>query len=140
MHPHVAQLILAVHLAVIAFNVAGLVVIPLGAALGWLFVRLRWLRLVHLGSLGVTAVQALAGRDCFLTDWQSTLSGEAPQPLITRFVNSLIYWPLPQWVFTAAYVGVFVYVVGLWWWVRPAAVSSSTAGGRSGTHTRGAQR
>jgi hypothetical protein len=140
MHSLLAQLILAVHLAVIAFNVAGLVVIPLGAALGWRFVRLRWLRLVHLGSLGVTAVQALAGRDCFLTDWQSALSGEAPQPLITRFVNNLIYWPLPQWVFTAAYVGVFVYVVGLWWWVRPAAASSRTAGGRSGTHTRGAQR
>ena len=97
MHPQAAQLILGVHLAVIAFNVAGLVVIPLGAALGWRLVRLRWLRLVHLGSLGVTAVQALLGRDCFLTDWQSALSGEAPQPLITRFVNSLIYWPLPQW-------------------------------------------
>ena len=119
MHPQAAQLILGVHLAVIAFNVAGLVVIPLGAALGWRLVRLRWLRLVHLGSLGVTAVQALLGRDCFLTDWQSALSGEAPQPLITRFVNSLIYWPLPQWVFSAAYVGVFVYVIRLWWWVRP---------------------
>ena len=32
----------------------------------------------------------------------------APQPLITRFVNSLVYWPLPLWVFTTAYVAVFL--------------------------------
>ncbi len=120
MHPLLAQLILGFHLGVIAFNVAGLVVIPLGAKLGWRFVRISWLRLVHLGSLGATAVQAVAGRDCFLTVWQSALSGEAPQPLITRFVNSLIYWPLPIWVFTAAYVAVFLYVLALWWAVPPA--------------------
>ena len=141
MHPQAAQLILGVHLAVIAFNVAGLVVIPLGAALGWRLVRLRWLRLVHLGSLGVTAVQALLGRDCFLTDWQSALSGEAPQPLITRFVNSLIYWPLPIWVFTTAYVAVFVYTAALWWWVPPNQnVIPEAAQRLSGPHEHGAQK
>ena len=36
-----------------------------------------------------------------------------------RWVNGMIYWPLPMWVFTAAYVGVFAYVVALWWFVRP---------------------
>src|SRR5262249_26416576 len=115
-------LILGLHLGVIAFNIAGLIVIPLGAWLGWGFVRIFWLRLVHLGSLGVTAVQAVFGGDCFLTGWPSALSGEAPQPLITRFVNSLIYWPLPIWVFTAAYVAVFLYTLALWWWV-PAKVA-----------------
>jgi hypothetical protein len=112
-------MILALHLGVIAFNVAGLVVIPLGAALGWRVVRIFWLRLAHLASLGVTALQAVLGRDCFLTVWQSAASGQAPQPLITRFVNSLIYWPLPIWVFTAAYVAVFVYTAALWRWVPP---------------------
>jgi hypothetical protein len=36
-----------------------------------------------------------------------------------RWVNSLIYWPLPMWVFTAAYLTVFAYVLALWRWVPP---------------------
>jgi hypothetical protein len=137
MHPALAQMVLGLHLGVIAFNVAGLFVIPLGAAFGWGFVRIFWLRLAHLASLAVTAVQAVFGKDCFLTVWQSSLSGEAPQPLITRFVNSLIYWPLPIWVFTAAYLAVFLYTLALWWIVPPNPVSSRTAAGRSGTHGHG---
>jgi hypothetical protein len=142
MHPLLGQTILALHLGVIAFNVAGLVVIPLGAALGWGFVRIRWLRLAHLGSLGVTAAQALLGRDCFLTDWQAAASGQAPQPLITKFVNSLIYWPLPIWVFTTAYVAVFLYTAALWRWVPPRSSPSGGGGpqGRRGLQPRTSER
>ena len=97
MNPALGQLVLAVHIVVIAFNVAGLVLIPLGARLGWRFVRLRWLRLLHIGSLAVVAFQALLGRACFLTDWQATLDGGAAEaPLIMRWVNSAIFWPLPM--------------------------------------------
>ncbi len=120
MNAALGQVVLALHIVVIAFNVAGLVVIPLGAALGWRFVRLRWLRVLHLGSLAVVALQAVLGRACFLTDWQGALSGTgAEDPLIMRWVNSVIYWPLPMWAFTALYVAVFAFVVALWWWVRP---------------------
>lgn len=122
MTPALGQVVLAIHIVVIAFNVAGLVVIPVGAALGWRWVRLRWLRLLHLASLAVVALQAVLGRACFLTDWQGALTGGGGEdPLIMRWVNSVIYWPLPMWVFTALYVAVFAYVVALWWWVRPEA-------------------
>ncbi|MFZ5720398.1 MAG: DUF2784 family protein [Pseudomonadota bacterium] len=113
------QVILAIHLVVIAFNVIGLAVIPLGGVLGWTWVRLRWLRLLHLASLAVVAVQAALGEACFLTIWQAMATGEAPEPLITRWVNSLIYWPLPMWIFTTAYIAVFLYVLALWWLVPP---------------------
>ncbi len=120
MHPLAGQLILALHLGVIAFNVAGLVAIPLGAKLGWAFVRIRWLRLLHLGSLAVVSLQALLGRACFLTIWQAGATGGGrADPLIMRWVNSVVFWPLPMGVFTALYLAVFAYVVGLWWWVRP---------------------
>lgn len=115
-----AAFVLSVHLAIIAFNVLGLVVIPLGASCDWKFVRLRWLRLAHLLSLAVTAGQAALGRACFLTDWQAELTGGgANDPLIMRVVNSVIYWPLPMWAFTAAYLAVFAYVVALWWLAPP---------------------
>jgi len=142
MRPLLGQLILALHLGVIAFNVAGLVVIPLGAALGWRLVRIRSLRLLHLGALAVVALQAALGRACFLTIWQSDLTGGGREdPLIMRWVNSVVFWPLPIWVFTALYLTVFAYVLALWWWVRPnSRMSSRTAERRSETHTRGAPR
>ncbi len=122
MSPALGQVVLVLHIVVIAFNVAGLVVIPVGGARGWRFVRLRWLRLLHVGSLAVVAAQAVMGRACFLTDWQGALTGGgAGDPLIMRWVNSVIYGPLPMWVFTALYVAVFAYVVALWRWVRPQA-------------------
>jgi hypothetical protein len=117
---YLGALVLAVHLAVIAFNLFGLVAIPLGAWRGWAFVRVRWWRLLHVASLAVVAAQALAGRACFLTLWQGELSGTREEPLIMRFVNGVIYWPLPMWAFTAAYAAVFVYVLALWKLVPPA--------------------
>src|SRR6185503_15725763 len=100
-----SQAILALHLAVIAFNVLGLAAIPLGAAMGWRWVRVRWWRLLHLASWAVVAVQAVAGRACFLTIWQDQLTGAGATepPLIMRWVNRVIYWPLPIWAFAAAY-------------------------------------
>jgi hypothetical protein len=120
MTPALGQLVLAAHLAVIAFNIFGLVAIPLGAARGWSWVRILWWRALHLASLAVVALQAVLGRACFLTDWQDALTGGgARDPLIMRWVNGLIYWPLPMWVFTAGYLAVFAYVAALWWFVRP---------------------
>lgn len=79
-----------------------------------------WWRLAHLLSLALVAVQALLGRVCFLTLWQADLAGAAQvQPLIAGWVNRLIYWPLPLWVFAAGYTVIFVYVVVLWFLVPP---------------------
>jgi hypothetical protein len=115
MNSTLAQAVLALHLAVIAFNVAGLAVIPLGARLGWRFVRWRGLRLLHLASWAVVAVQASLGRACFLTDWQGALSGDGAQaPMVMRWINGLIYWPLPMWAFTVIYLALFAWVVALW--------------------------
>jgi hypothetical protein len=112
--------VLALHLAIIAFNVAGCVLVPIGARRRWRWVRGFWWRLAHLLSLAVVAVQALAGRACFLTIWQGDVSGTSHvQPLIASWINRLIYWPLPLWVFAVAYVVVFVYVIVLWACVRP---------------------
>ena len=114
--------ILAIHLVIIAFNVAGCVLVPVGAWRHWRWVRGFWWRLAHLSSFAVVAAQALAGRACFLTIWQADAAGTGrAQPLIATWINHLIYWPLPLWVFAVAYVVVFLYVVALWVWVRPRA-------------------
>ncbi|HUM07990.1 MAG TPA: DUF2784 family protein [Acidocella sp.] len=111
----IAQAILALHLLIIAFNIAGLIVIPLGAWRGWRIVRIAWLRLLHLALLAVVAAQALAGRACILTIWQDRLegSGQPVQPMLMRWVDSLIYWNLPIWAFALMYSLVFLYVLAL---------------------------
>ena len=110
-----ADAILALHVIVILFNVAGLVAIPVGARLGWRIVRVAWLRLLHLALLAVVAGQAVAGRACILTIWQQDLAGGAGavHPLIMRWVDRLIYWNLPMWFFQILYCAVFLYVVAL---------------------------
>lgn len=114
-----SHLVLGIHFTIIAFNVIGLIVIPLGALLSWSFVRAPFWRMLHLLSWGVVALQALAGRACFLTDWQHELAGSQgnPDPLIARMVNAIIYWPLPLWVFAMLYAVVFAFVLALLWLV-----------------------
>ncbi len=114
-----AEAVLAAHLAIILFNLFGLVAVPLGAALGWSFVHIAWWRLLHVGLLAAVAAQALAGRACFLTVWQSELAGGAanPTPLIMGWVDRLVYWRLPIWVFAALYALVFGYALALLWLV-----------------------
>lgn len=119
------------HVAVILFNVFGLVAIPAGAWFGWRFVRIFWWRALHVAAMAVVAVQAAAGRACFLTLWQDALAGEANghTPLIMGWINRVIFWPLPLWVFAVAYVGLFLYVVALCWLVPPAWPWLARAGG-----------
>ncbi len=112
-----AEAVLAAHLAIILFNLFGLIVVPLGAARGWRFVHVAWWRVLHLALLAAVAAQALAGRACFLTVWQSELAvgAASPAPLIMGWVDRLIYWRLPIWVFAALYALVFGYALALLW-------------------------
>ena len=114
-----ADAVLIAHLAVINFNLFGLIAIPLGGWLGWRFVRVAWWRWLHLASMGVVAVQAVAGRACFLTILQDALAGDstAQPPLIMRVVNRLVYWPAPLWAFAVIYVVLLAYVLALFWLV-----------------------
>ena len=114
-----AATILAVHVLIIVFNITGLVLVPVGALCRWRFVRAPLLRLAHIASLGITALQAALGKACFLTVWQDQASGQTgePEPLIVRWVNGLVYWPIPLHVFTAIYVAVLAYALALLWLV-----------------------
>jgi hypothetical protein len=125
-----AESILAVHTVIILFNVFGLIAVPLGAVCGWRFVRVGWWRVLHVALLAAVAVQAVAGRACVLTLWQAAIAGSAasPTPLIMGWVNRVIYWPLPIWVFAALYLLVFGYALALLWLVPPARGATTTRG------------
>lgn len=120
-----AAAILAAHVAIILFNLFGLVAVPLGASCGWRFVHVAWWRVLHILLLAAVAGQAVFGRACILTLWQRDLAGAAfgvgadPTPLLVGWVDRLIYWPLPLWVFAVLYVLVFAYALALFLLVPP---------------------
>lgn len=120
MTPFFADLILVIHVAVVLFNVGGLVVIGLGGYCRWQWVQNRKFRLIHLLALGFVSVEALLGITCPLTHLEDWLR-DTPQPrgFISRWLYSLLYWDLPVWVFAIAYISVFLLAVCAWWLVPP---------------------
>jgi len=73
-----ADAVLAVHCAIVVFITAGLPLIWIGAALHWSWIRIRWLRALHLGAIGFVALESLAGIACPLTVWEAALRQRQP--------------------------------------------------------------
>ncbi|HWI98518.1 MAG TPA: DUF2784 domain-containing protein [Burkholderiales bacterium] len=100
-----ADALLAAHFLIAAFIVAGLVLVWFGAALGWRWTRNPWFRYLHLGAIAFVAAETVAGVACPLTVWEDMLRGGVrPESFVGRWVQRLLYYQAPEWVFTAAYV------------------------------------
>ena len=116
-----ADVVLVVHFAFVAFVVGGLAAIWLGAALGWRWVRNRRFRLAHLAAICFVAGEALFGVMCPLTVWEDALRGRGSETgFIARWIHSVMFYELPPWVFTVAYVSFAAVVAATWWLVPPA--------------------
>jgi hypothetical protein len=120
MNSLLADIVLVFHFAFVAFVVGGLALIWTGAALGWAWVRNVWFRATHLGAILFVAAEALAGVWCPLTVWENALRGvETDRSFIARWLHALLYYDLPERVFTVAYVLFALVVAASWWLVRP---------------------
>ena len=102
--------IIVLHFCYVAFTVGGEIVILLGGALKWPWVRALSFRIVHLAAVVLVAGEALAGASCPLTVWEYGLRLRAGQVVegqvsfVARLVRSIIFYDLPAWVFLVAYV------------------------------------
>jgi hypothetical protein len=100
-----ADVILVVHFLIVVFIVGGLVLVWMGAAAGWRWVRNPWFRYLHLGAIAFVAMEALIGAVCPLTAWEDMLRGGArAESFVGRWVRYFLYYEAPEWVFTLAYV------------------------------------
>lgn len=100
-----ADVVLVVHAAFVGFVVVGLLLIWLGAWMGWPWVRGLWFRVLHLGAIAFVTLEALIGMACPLTrleDWLR-IGVESQSGFVQRWLQRLLYWDLPAWVFTVAY-------------------------------------
>jgi hypothetical protein len=124
-----ANLVLVIHFAFVAFVVGGLAAIWIGAAAGWRWVRNFRFRVIHLAAIVFVAAEALVGVMCPLTVWEDALRGrESDTGFIARWIHGVMFYQLPPWVFTTAYLS-FAVVVALTFWAVPPARRSGGSGG-----------
>jgi hypothetical protein len=120
-----ADVVLAVHFGVVVFVVAGLPAIVIGNRLKWAWVNSRGFRWLHLAAIGVITAQAWAGQYCPLTvleSWLRQQSGGQPydSSFVQHWLERLIYFNAPLWMFALAY-SAFALLVALAWWRYPPA-------------------
>ncbi len=115
-----ADVVLVLHLGVIVFVVGGLACILVGNRAGiWPWVNSLGYRLAHLAAIGVVASQAWLGQECPLTTLESWLRVQAgatgyKKGFIEYWVQWLIFYQAPSWVFTAIYTGFAALVIAVW--------------------------
>ena len=119
-----ADVALITHVEFIAFVVVGLLLILLGGRRGWNWVRDPWFRLLHLVSIGVVVVQAWLGIICPLTTLEMALREKAGDStyggtFVAHWLQRLIYYEAPPWVFAVSYTVFGLAVVGSWLKFRP---------------------
>jgi hypothetical protein len=100
-----ADVLLVVHFAIAVFITGGLILVWIGAALGWRWVRNPWFRYLHLAAIAFVALEAALGMACPLTVWEDLLRGGASaESFVGRWVRRLLFYQAPEWTFTAAYL------------------------------------
>jgi hypothetical protein len=119
-----ADALLFLHAMFVVFVVAGLVLIFAGGVRGWRWVRNPWFRWAHLAAIAFVVVQAWLGRICPLTAWESALRERAGDAVYTGsfiayWLDELLYYQAPAWVFTLVYSLFGALVLASWYFVRP---------------------
>lgn len=103
-----ADVVVVIHLAYVAFVLFGLLFILAGNLLKWKCVRNFWFRMIHLSMILVVVFEALYGIVCPLTTLENYLRVQAGQTardgsFIGQAVHDILFYDAPPWVFTIAY-------------------------------------
>lgn len=119
MYTLAADLVLVLHFGIAAGIVLGLCALWLGGWLDWRWTRRPLLRWLHASAIFVVALQSVLGIRCPLTVWEDALRATpTDSSFVQRWVGHLLYYNLPEAVFTAIYLAAVAATV-LAWWVFP---------------------
>jgi hypothetical protein len=119
-----ADAVLVLHSAVVVFVVAGLIAIVVGNLCEWRRVNAFWFRTVHLVTVLVVMAQGWLGIICPLTTlemWLRARAGEATYEggFITHWIERLLFYDAPSWVFALLYTLFALLVLASWWYFPP---------------------
>lgn len=119
-----ADLLLLAHVLFVAFVVFSLVLILVGKFANWAWVRNPWFRIAHLAAIVFVVLQSWAGVVCPLTIWEMAFRERAGEvtysgTFISHWLETLLYYQAPAWVFVVCYTLFALVVAACWIWVRP---------------------
>jgi MFS family permease len=119
-----ADAVLAMHTLLVAFVIGGLVLVLLGNRLGWRWVNNLVFRLAHLAIIAVVVAESWLGITCPLTTLEAWLRGRAMQTAYSRsfiehWLQQILFYEAPTWVFGAVYTAFGALVVASWVWYPP---------------------
>jgi hypothetical protein len=119
-----ADIVLAAHFAVVAFVVGGLLAVVAGNLAGWRWVNALGFRLAHLAAIAFVVAESWLGIVCPLTSLEAWLRGNARQGaysggFIEHWLQRLLYYDAPGWVFTVAYTLFGLAVLATWRYFPP---------------------
>lgn len=117
-------LVLALHVALVAFVVGGLLAVIAGNLFGWRWVNALWFRLAHLAAIAIVVAQSWLGIVCPLTSlelWLRERSGQGAYTggFIEHWLERVLYYDAPTWVFTTVYSLFGLGVLATWWFFPP---------------------
>lgn len=119
-----ADAVLTLHVAIVAFVVGGLVLVVIGNLRNWRWVNALWFRLAHLGGIAVVVAEAWQDVACPLTTlemWLRTKASSATYngSFIEHWLQRVLYYEAPSWVFALGYSFFGLLVLAAWWYFPP---------------------
>ena len=124
-YPLLADVVLTLHFALVVFVVGGLVLVIIGNLRRWRWVNAIGFRLAHLGAIVVVVAEAWLGVACPITTLEIWLRANARATtysgsFIGHWVQRLLYYDAPSWVFVLGYSLFGLLVVATWFYFPPA--------------------
>ena len=125
--PLLADAVLTLHFSIVLFVLGGLIVIVAGNLNGWRWVNALWYRLLHLAAIAIVVAEAWLGITCPLTTlemWLRAQSGAGiaanyGESFIGHWLQRLLFYSAPPWVFVLAYTVFGALVVAVWFRFPP---------------------
>jgi len=115
-----ADAILIFHFLFVLFVVGGLPAIWIGAWLELEFVRNIWFRIIHLAAILFVVGESLFGIVCPLTIWEDNLRQlESDSSFIQRWLHHILFYELPEWLLTTAYLLFAILIVATFLLIPP---------------------
>ena len=119
-----ANVVLSLHVAIVMFVVGGLVFIIVGNLRAWRGVNVLWFRAAHLTAIAVVVAEGWFGAVCPLTILEMWLRVKARSTtyagsFIEYWLQRILYYEAPSWVFALGYSLFGLAVVATWWYFPP---------------------
>ena len=116
--------VLLLHVLFVVFVLTGQLLIVLGAYRGWSWIRNWWFRIFHLGAIAIVVTRSWVSLICPLTTLEMRLRAQAGQEqyegsFIQFWLERLLYYEAPAWVFIVTYTVFSLFVVITWFCFPP---------------------